>query len=693
MIKTLRTIILAFTGLLWSVNLFAQEDPFLPRNLGEAVNSAYSEIKPVVSSDGQTLYFVRINHPENRYGIKGSQDIWFSNLQQDGSWMEAQRMPDNVNIGRYNAVLALSNDGQTMIINGVYNKKGTFWKGRGLSVVKMENGTWGSPEPVKISGYNTMSKGLNNDARLSADGKTLILSFADKMNSKNQDLYISFMKTNGSWSRPRPLDRVNSKFSDEAPFLSPDNRTLYFASNRRSKLNYDIYKTERLEDHAWVKWTTPSLVSDTINTYYWESFFQTNAKGSVAYFASNNNSAGGADIFDIKLFEEHPYVEVSGRILNARDNSPLSKDASFVILANNLPVDSLIIDHETTGYKAVLPLGNSYSLKAVIENYKSRQEIIDATQWAEFTKVNRDLLVEPFNYVSLTGRILLRNTNQKVPAEVNPKVYINGMRSDSVHIDPNTGSYEIHLPYGKMYDLAVYTTVYEPIPEKLDLTAVKEFRQVVKDLYVEEHKTATIVGKIFDRKTGKAFPRNVPVRIVVDDATVKAAIDSLTRDYRIELALGKTYQISAAAENYYPLSETIDLSAEKEKVRIYKDLYLAPLEVGQAIRLNNIFFETGKAVLKPESFTELDRVVKFLNDNPFIRIEIGGHTDNVGSAKYNLDLSARRAKSVAEYIMLKGVPSSAIASKGYGLTKPMAPNTTEHGRQLNRRVEFTIIGR
>ncbi len=669
------------------------QDPFYPRNLGEAINSIYSEIKPVLTPDGNTLYFVRVDHPGNKFGEMGSQDVWFSTRSEDGSWIEAQRMPDEINIGRYNSVLSVTDQGKTLLINGTYNKQGTYWKGRGLSVVKKEEHGWGKPVPVKIRGYHSMSKGETNDAFLSADGNTLLLSFSEKINSKNQNIYISFMNPNGSWSRPRKLEGLNTKFTDEAPSLTADNKTIYFTSNRRSQTNFDIYKSERLDDHSWEKWSTPTLLNDTINSYYWESFFQVNRKGSMAYFTSNNGSLGGSDIYEVKLFEEHPYVAVSGKVLNKNTQSPIPLDVAYEVLINNLSADSLSINPETGEYKAVLPLGKSYSIRAAADNYKSQSVVIDATEWVEYTEVTKDLLMEPFDYVSLSGNLILKNTNQKLTADVNPMVYINGQKSDNVKLDFNTGSYQVNLPFGQQYELAVYTTKYEAIPEKLDLRDVKEFRQVMKNLFAEEQLTATIVGKIFDKKTGKPFRSGTPVNINVDDETIKfVQIDSVTREYKLELALGRSYILNASAESYYPITEIVDVSNEKQKIRIYKDLYLVPLEVGQAIRLNNIFFETGKAVLMQESFVELDRVVKFLTENPSVKIEIGGHTDNVGSAALNNNLSDKRARSVAEYILRKGIPADAISSKGYGFSKPVAPNTTAAGRQLNRRVEFTIKG-
>ena len=118
---------------------------------------------------------------------------------------------------------------------------------------------------------------------------------------------------------------------------------------------------------------------------------------------------------------------------------------------------------------------------------------------------------------------------------------------------------------------------------------------------------------------------------------------------------------------------------------------LVPLEAGEIVWLNNIFFETAKAELRPESFTELDRVVTLLNDNPSMEILIGGHTDNIGSPASNVQLSSARATAVQTFLISKGIESKRLRVKGFGETKPIASNETDPGRQQNRRVEFTIV--
>jgi outer membrane protein OmpA-like peptidoglycan-associated protein len=119
---------------------------------------------------------------------------------------------------------------------------------------------------------------------------------------------------------------------------------------------------------------------------------------------------------------------------------------------------------------------------------------------------------------------------------------------------------------------------------------------------------------------------------------------------------------------------------------------LQPIEVNATAVLNNIFFDVSKFELKPESQVELDKLVQLLNENPTLRIEISGHTDNQGKPADNLTLSNNRAKAVVTYVVGKGIATARLTSKGYGETKPVADNKTEDGRAKNRRTEMKVIG-
>lgn len=127
--------------------------------------------------------------------------------------------------------------------------------------------------------------------------------------------------------------------------------------------------------------------------------------------------------------------------------------------------------------------------------------------------------------------------------------------------------------------------------------------------------------------------------------------------------------------------------ASAEKLEIKKE----QIKVGRTFQLNNVYFEFNKWALLPESFEELDKVFQFLQENPKVEIELSGHTDNIGSDKYNMELSQKRADSCKDYFVKKGIVAKRIKSKGYGKNKPIATNATDSGREQNRRVEFTIL--
>lgn len=208
---------------------------------------------------------------------------------------------------------------------------------------------------------------------------------------------------------------------------------------------------------------------------------------------------------------------------------------------------------------------------------------------------------------------------------------------------------------------------------------------------VRPNPVALVSGKVLDQKTGKPLAATITYYTMNDNVEVGTAHSSPgTGEYQIILPYGKTYGFRAQSDGYYAVSQNMDLSGLKAYEEVKRDLYLVPIEVGQVVRLNNIFFEFGKATLQPESAEELDRVVKLLSDNPTMEIDIAGHTDNVGSDESNRQLSGDRAKAVYDYLVSKGIAANRLSFKGFGESKPLTTNDTEEGRAQNRRVEFTI---
>lgn len=666
----------------------AQQSAFVPSRLGDGINTEYDEINPVMSPDNRTLYFVRVNHPENTYGASDSQDIWMSTRKPDGAWSPAVRVSE-LNIGRYNAILSLSADGTTALLNGIYNKKGNIWKKRGLSVATKMGEVWSTPQRLRVKKLSKRNRGMKSSAVMSADGQLIFMSFSRWYNSEKSNLFVSELKRNGKWRRPIPLRKLNTRYNEEAPFLAPDGKTLYFASDRKERGQFNIYKTV-LGVKDIDSWTKPELLSDTINTNGWESYFKFDARGTWAYFSSTRTGAQGADIYQVKMVEDNPFVVVSGTVRNARSKRVLI-GKPITILADGKPAMARV-SMDSGRYEVKLPLGKKYVLMPSAKHYMGIADTIDVRGKREFMKVSRDLKANPLPYVLVQGKISEEGTTRAIPAKDKPYVTVNGQLSDS--LGNGSGVYAIKLNWGEAYQLQVVADRHTPRPLTIDLREKDEYEVISLDLTATAEKMAVVRGRILNKKNNQPMTgqSGLSIRVAgMDD--VLAEVDATSGTYELKLPLGKSYVIRAGAPDFFPIEEQVDAGGQGQgqDVIISRDLLLVPIEVGQSVRLNNIFFEVGKAVLKSESYAELNRVVEFLQGSQDIIIEIAGHTDNVGKAATNLKLSEARAKAVAAYVVSQGVAQRRIRAKGYGAAKPVAPNTTKEGKARNRRVEFTIL--
>ena len=203
---------------------------------------------------------------------------------------------------------------------------------------------------------------------------------------------------------------------------------------------------------------------------------------------------------------------------------------------------------------------------------------------------------------------------------------------------------------------------------------------------------ALIRGKALDKKTSKPIAAKIVYETLPEGRTVGVVNSNpSTGEYTAVLSTGFNYSIHAEASGYYAISDNFAALDTTQDMRLARDLELAPIEIGQVIRLNNVFFDLNLAVLRPESFPELDRVIKLMRENKEINIAVSGHTDNIGSDEKNLQLSIDRATAVATYIKQGGIDVERVTASGFGKTKPVATNDTEEGRQQNRRVEFSIV--
>ncbi|HBF88455.1 MAG TPA: flagellar motor protein MotB [Bacteroidales bacterium] len=394
-----------FSLILLALNslLFSQTDSLkttvIIENLGPKVNSEYDELNPIISPDGKMLYFVRQNHPKNTFGVEGSQDIWVSTLGKDSAWMEAVKMGKPFNIEQYNGIINVTPDGNTVLIRGAY-KEGVY-KGLGYSFAHKGKKKWKNPEMLNIKKLKSMDLGANNSAFLSNDGQTLLLSFSEEHFGEQNDLYVSFMQKDKSWSKPKNIGTVvNTEKNEAAPFLAADGVTLYFGSDREGgRGGLDIYMTRRLDD-TWEKWSEPVNLGEGINTSANEAYYSLDAAGKFAYMVLYKEAVGESDIVKIKLKEEiqpDPVVMVYGNVYNKKTNEPLEADLTYEVLSDTSGIGGVArTNPDDGGYKIILPRGKVYGFTATAQGFMSASENVDATQITEYTEIKKDLYLVPF---------------------------------------------------------------------------------------------------------------------------------------------------------------------------------------------------------------------------------------------------------------------------------------------------------
>ena len=215
------------------------------------------------------------------------------------------------------------------------------------------------------------------------------------------------------------------------------------------------------------------------------------------------------------------------------------------------------------------------------------------------------------------------------------------------------------------------------------------------DLYedVRPVKVSYMKGRVYDAETKKRLGARFEL-INLNTATpiMVSTSDPETGEFLVCIPANADYALNVSRTGYLFYSDHFETKQVYARTAPYlKDIPLQPIKVGERIILRNVFFEYNKHDLKYESRVELNKVVKLMNDNPTLVVELSGHTDNTGTAEYNQTLSENRAISVRNYLIEKGIDENRMTFKGYGLTMPVATNETEEGRAANRRTELKIL--
>jgi len=211
----------------------------------------------------------------------------------------------------------------------------------------------------------------------------------------------------------------------------------------------------------------------------------------------------------------------------------------------------------------------------------------------------------------------------------------------------------------------------------------------------QPHPVTYMKGVVYDKETGNKLQAHFELHdLLRNQLVVKAVSDPIDGSFLVCLPTDRDYALNVSRDGYLFFSDNFSLTGIRDQAKPFlKNIPLQPIKVGETVVLKNIFFDTDKFDLKPESYNELEKLLGLLKANPSLKIEISGHTDIRGPEEHNLELSKNRAKAVVDYLVSQGISQSRMTYAGYGFSKPIDTNETDEGLANNRRTEFRIVGK
>jgi outer membrane protein OmpA-like peptidoglycan-associated protein len=474
---------------------------------------------------------------------------------------------------------------------------------------------------------------------------------------------------------------INTISPEYFPQIDPTGKKLYFTSQRKSRFSQkdgennkwgeDLYVIERQGD----AFGAPKLMAEPINSTNNEGTATFSGDGQTMVFVrcGADGGIGSCDLYTTHLEGDTWGKPVNiGNVVNSEkwDSQPcLSADGTKIVFTSS----------RTGGY-------GGYDLYLIEKNKfgdwgipQNMGPIIN-TPWGETNPFlapdSKTLYFSSYGHPGFGGKDLFMSTfeNGLWSKPLNLGRPLNSEADDSDFSISASGEYAFFASE-REGGVGADDLYQIELPEALRPQAIVIVSGVVTD--EKEQKPLSAWVLIEDLNTGDLI------------ATNKS--NSKTGEYMAVLPAGRNYAVTANRKGYFFYSQNFEVTKESQYQELKKDITLKPIEKGTRVVLNNVFFDTGKATLSPESRLDLDKAIDLMDTNPTMKIEVGGHTDNTGNDDTNLRLSHERAKSVRQYFIAAGIASARIEAKGYGETTPIADNDTEEGRAANRRTEFIIL--
>lgn len=480
---------------------------------------------------------------------------------------------------------------------------------------------------------------------------------------------------------------VNSKYPEYFPCLTVDQRTILFTRRIPSQKNPD-FEHEDFFSSVKVKgeWQRARNMEAPINTIYNEGAPTLSPDGNLLIFTAcamgrgygpDRRGKGSCDLFATKKVGDR-WVDPQnlGEPINTQDweSQP-----------------SIAPDGKTLYF-----VRGKVTMQGAKEQDIYKSELQGDGEWSEPEKLSSTVNTpyrEESVFIHPDGRTLYFSSNGH-PGMGGLDIFVTKKQKDGSWSEPenlgypiNTENDENSLMVAPDGEHAYFGSDREGGYGKLDL-----YRFELPDRAKADPVTY-LRGKLMDAESGEPISAEFKLKDLENGELItRSRSDQEDGTFLVPLPSGRRYALSVDKKDYLFHSEHFMMEeGEGRDKPVEKDIELQPIDTGKSVVLENVFFETAKYDLKKESRVELDKLYRFLEEHPSIKIEIQGHTDSIGTKKDNQVLSENRAKAVYEYLHEKGVSKDRMIAKGYGEERPIAPNSTKEGRARNRRTAYEII--
>jgi outer membrane protein OmpA-like peptidoglycan-associated protein len=483
-------------------------------------------------------------------------------------------------------------------------------------------------------------------------------------------------------SKPENLGFViNSEFQEIAPTVSPDGKTLYFTRSKHPSNMSEKQDVWYAEIDEKGNFKQPQNIGKPINNNFHNSSFSISPDGN-------------------KMLLNNIYKIENGELNLERGLSVTTRQAdgnwSFPV---EVRIDDFMNKSEFSEYclsqdgKILLMTVQRADSKGGKDIYFARSKG-DGT-WSQpislGDKVNT-AANETSPFLASDGKTLYFSTsgfsgygsNDIYVSRRLDETWTNWSEPQNLGPEINTPEWDAYFSITAKADYAYFTS-YDNSMGDSDI-----FRVKVKDNKPDP--VALIKGNVYNKKTGKPIEAKIVYEILPSgDNAGNAISNGQTGAYKVVLPLKKNYGLLAEAKGFISVDANIDLSDSTEYVEITQDLYLVPIEEGMELGLNNIFFPRSQWNLLPESFPELNRIAKAMQDNPSMKIQLEGHTEVFGKPRDQYELALNRVKSVKSYLVRQGIDENRIKTSSKGGREPVTRETSEEARAKNRRVVMKIL--